>query len=176
MFRGFQTTAPPFRLFCLYLFFFELAPDPVAGCNGWWCASPVFPSPHGGTRDARLKNKQVRDKQVLRIRERPSESGYWDEFSRLFHETPSPSRRGDPSGSLCCVLVPSALVSDSTMCSGGKYCVFLFLLQSILSDPGTTNQGEFKEGPCTRPQVSDYKKKGGCAKNVTISKSLRQQT
>ncbi|XP_030269849.1 ephrin type-A receptor 6-like isoform X3 [Sparus aurata] len=26
------------------------------------------------------------------------------------------------------------------MCSAGKYCVFLFLLQSILSDPGTTNQ------------------------------------
>ncbi|XP_045888726.1 ephrin type-A receptor 6 isoform X1 [Micropterus dolomieu] len=26
------------------------------------------------------------------------------------------------------------------MCSGGKYCVFLFLLESILSDPGTTNQ------------------------------------
>ncbi|XP_056881618.1 ephrin type-A receptor 6-like [Takifugu flavidus] len=26
------------------------------------------------------------------------------------------------------------------MCSGGKYCVFLFLLQSSLSDPATTNQ------------------------------------
>ncbi|TKS70269.1 Ephrin type-A receptor 6 [Collichthys lucidus] len=26
------------------------------------------------------------------------------------------------------------------MCFGGKYCVFLFLLESILSDPGTTNR------------------------------------
>lgn len=41
------------------------------------------------------------------------------------------------SSALICVAV-----SDSTMCSGGKYCLFLFLLQSSLSDPATTNQGE----------------------------------
>lgn len=42
---------------------------------------------------------------------------------------------------------PTCVVSHSTMCSGGKYCVFLFLLQSSLSDPATTNQGE-----CLAPQ------------------------
>lgn len=77
--------------------------------------------------------------------------GVWIPGSSLFHETSSPSHFGDLFRSLCDVLVQSALASDSTMCSGGKYCVLLFLLESILSDPGTTNQGERKERDCIPP-------------------------
>ncbi|XP_008402573.1 ephrin type-A receptor 6-like [Poecilia reticulata] len=37
-------------------------------------------------------------------------------------------------------VVQSALVSDSTMRSAGKCCVFLLLLKSVLTDPGASNQ------------------------------------
>lgn len=45
---------------------------------------------------------------------------------------------------------------DSTMRSGGKYCVFLFLLKSVLSDPGASNQGELVKGVFVFPDIHDH--------------------
>lgn len=128
--------------YCYHLSYCSLS------CRGfahkdWRCTSLVCPCSHGGVRYACLERERERtnsrgcDRDLLNL-----DTGGWGGF----HYPPLWYKPYLFSEEICLGVCATfhfwAHLSDSTMSSRGKYCVFLFLLKSILSDPGTSNQGE----------------------------------